>query len=450
MSSAKTNTSPKGCKMNCRIDTTKEFISSTAGSVLCGQVFCGIGLERQLDHFHRGNAVKAMFGLLVHGRSRYAEINMFRHDRLFRDAFGLPKVPAQETLRLYFEQIQESHADAFCRIIDHANAQLLGRAKLTAVNAGKASYIPVDVDATVFDNSGSKKEQVSFTYKKVFGYTPNFAHIGAEGYILHNELRKGSQHCSKGAPEFLLHCRRQLEKLTLESPLLWRLDSGYDAITTLKELKPDFFIVKRNLRHEKSEEWLEIAQKHGELLADDAERRVRIGIHRGRCPASDEQFGPVDILYVVTEILQDKGTPLLQPEIEVDTFWTNLDEKPLDILKLYHDHGTSEQFHSELKTDMDFERLPSGKFGVNALLLHLAMVAFNTLRLIGQQTLELRELLPYRHGKQRKRLRKVISDIIRISCKVVSHSRQTILRFWEKEPWYKVFARLHERLDKLW
>jgi|GEM_PF-2572476 len=29
---------------------------------------------------------------------------------------------------------------------------------------------------------------------------------------------------------------------------------------------------------------------------------------------------------------------------------------------LYSDHATSEQFHSEFKTDLDLERLPSGKF----------------------------------------------------------------------------------------
>ena len=30
-------------------------------------------------------------------------------------------------------------------------------------------------------------------------------------------------------------------------------------------------------------------------------------------------------------------------------------------------HGTSEQFHSEFKTDLDIEQLPSGKFATNAL-----------------------------------------------------------------------------------
>ena len=52
----------------------------------------------------------------------------------------------------------------------------------------------------------------------------------------------------------------------------------------------------------------------------------------------------------------------------------------------YHAHGECEQFHSEIKTDMDLERLPSGKFATNALILELGMVAYNILRMIGQGT----------------------------------------------------------------
>jgi hypothetical protein len=35
------------------------------------------------------------------------------------------------------------------------------------------------------------------------------------------------------------------------------------------------------------------------------------------------------------------------------------------VVELYYDHGTSEQFHSEIKTDLDLERLPAGKFATN-------------------------------------------------------------------------------------
>ena len=57
-------------------------------------------------------------------------------------------------------------------------------------------------------------------------------------------------------------------------------------------------------------------------------------------------------------------------------------------MRLYHDHATCEQFHSELKTDMDVERLPSGDFRTNELFLSLATLAFNALRRIGQASLE--------------------------------------------------------------
>jgi hypothetical protein len=57
------------------------------------------------------------------------------------------------------------------------------------------------------------------------------------------------------------------------------------------------------------------------------------------------------------------------------------------VVELYRAHGTSEQFHSELKTDLDLERLPSGKFQTNELVLLLGMVPYNLLKLIGQESL---------------------------------------------------------------
>ena len=44
---------------------------------------------------------------------------------------------------------------------------------------------------------------------------------------------------------------------------------------------------------------------------------------------------------------------------------------------------------------MGIERLPSGKFAVNSVILHIAMIAFNALRFIGQTALTFKEDLPY-------------------------------------------------------
>lgn len=78
----------------------------------------------------------------------------------------------------------------------------------------------------------------------------------------------------------------------------------------------------------------------------------------------------VRLVYEVTVVHQDEeGTALLFPEITVQSFWTNLSESAEEVIRLTHPHGTSEQFHSELKSDLPIERVPSGKFGVHAMIL---------------------------------------------------------------------------------
>ena len=69
------------------------------------------------------------------------------------------------------------------------------------------------------------------------------------------------------------------------------------------------------------------------------------------------------IVYEMIERTIDKyGQILLMPEIELNMWWTNLGWSDADIIASYHAHGECEQYHSEIKTDMDVERLPSGKF----------------------------------------------------------------------------------------
>jgi hypothetical protein len=149
-------------------------------------------------------------------------------------------------------------------------------------------------------------------------------------------------------------------------------------------------------------------------------------------------------VFKITERTIDKhGQLCLTPDIEIETWWTNMYENPLDVIELYHNHGTSEQFHSELKSDMDFERFPSGKFAVNAILLSLANIAFNVLRFIGQTALAAPDKVPVVFPRvQRMRLRKVISDLIRIPCKVINHGRRLVLKVYEYNPWLLLLKHL--------
>ena len=133
------------------------------------------------------------------------------------------------------------------------------------------------------------------------------------------------------------------------------------------------------------------------------------------------------------------GQMLLVPDIELNMFWTNLGDSDQTIIDLYHAHGKSEQFHSEIKTDMGVERLPSGKFDTNELVLELTLIAYNILRIIGQDN------APSKRTVTRKRIRTVIQNVIHFAGQAVFHARQLVLSISHSNAWADCFISLTSR-----
>jgi len=117
-----------------------------------------------------------------------------------------------------------------------------------------------------------------------------------------------------------------------------------------------------------------------------------------------------------------RGQQFLVPEIILEGWTTSL-PKTLSaeaIIDLYTGHATHEQFHAEFKTDLDLERLPSGKFDTNYLVCQLAALTMNVLRLIGQQGL-LGPHAPVRHAAKRRRVKTVIQELVIRAARVIQH-----------------------------
>lgn len=429
------------------IDFTTERLNNTAGIALAGQIFSSIGLDlNDYPHLAHKEVIKIMAGLFLQGRISFAEIEMFKNDLLFQKSLDLKYTPAQETLRLYLEQLAKGKIEP---LLDLVNQRLIKKATLSTVDTDNEQYIPVDIDVSPMDNSRSFKEGVGRTYKGFDGYAPIFAYIGAEGYMLTCEQRPGKQHCQKNAPQFIEKTLEAVNSLNLKTASLFRMDSGHDAKETMRVLlkSEHKFIIKKNLRRESPLKWLDLAMAIGEKSTPRDGKSVYTGVLTGPYPTGENDWPDIDHVFKV--IVRDKdpqGNPLLFPDLQVEIYLTNLPEDHDTIIELYHNHGLSEQFHSELKSDMNIEKFPSGKMNVNSLLLHIAMIAFNTLRYIGQQALRFKHLLPYKHNVKRKRLRKVIDDLIRVACKLVYHAKQWKIKLWLHDPWYPVFKELFQTM----
>ena len=123
-----------------------------------------------------------------------------------------------------------------------------------------------------------------------------------------------------------------------------------------------------------------------------------------------------------------RGQVLLVPELTLEGWTMSLPAtfSAGDIIALYADHGTHEQFHSEFKTDLDLTRLPSGKFDTNYLVCQLATLAMNILRLMGQRGL-LGPDAPVRHSAKRRRIKTVMQELIYRAARLIEHARRIVL-----------------------
>jgi hypothetical protein len=95
------------------------------------------------------------------------------------------------------------------------------------------------------------------------------------------------------------------------------------------------------------------------------------------------------------------------------------------------------------------ERFPSGKFATNALVLSCGLMAFNILRLCGQNALQQERELPStarrrrRTEVRRRRLRSVMQDLFYMASRLTKHAHRFGLSLWENNPWREIWGRVY-------
>lgn len=428
-----------------KLERGKEELNSTGGNHLCGHFLREAAREHLPANFQsrRKGAISdrdillTMTGMLCNSRTDFTNVGMYANDTVFAESFGIGVLPSEATLRQRLDELPAQRSQSALRTL---NQSLLSGRTFGTVCAGHLDLVPLDIDVSPLDNSGSHKQGVSFTYKKHDGYAPIFAYVGAEGYMLDHELRPGKQHCQEGTPQFIGGCVDKLKALGLNGRCLIRLDSGNDAEENFAHFGEEFFIIKRNLRRECPEQWLATARRVGDLQESRDGKNVYTGFFDHLCPGGAKSaMSAVPVAFEVVERLTDSdGNQLLIPTIEVNTYWTNLPCAATEVCALYHDHGTSEQFHSELKSDLNIEQLPSGKLCVNSIVLLCGMLAFNLLRTLGQEVIARADLAPVKIKVRRWRLKTVLQNIVYCAVRVIRHGRSIKLHFGKTCPRFDV------------
>ena len=398
--------------------------------------------------------VRSYLGLLVQGKSDFDAIEGFRGDAFFKQALGIELLPSSATLR----QRMDSAAAALLGHVPTLIESLLqtARAEFGVLPCG---WLPLDVDTFAMDNGGTAKEGVGRTYAGVDGYCPLAAYLGTQGMCLQLALRPGVQHSARDTHldlSRIVPMAQRLSAASAKAPILARLDAGFDSAEIMRELdscnqsglpRVDW-LIKWNPR--KTETAMLAA-----LLDGNEATRWQQPREGKRVTVWDEQVSIEGLGQQVRRVMRltertidAKGQQLIEPQLVLEGWTTSLPKRQFNaqaIISLYEGHGTHEQFHSEFKTDLDLERLPSGKFDTNALVCALAALAMNILRLLGQAGLHGPDA-PVRHEAKRRRIKTVIQELIYRAARLIDHGRQRILGMGANDRSAQAFGRLHGEL----
>jgi hypothetical protein len=402
--------------------------------------------------------VRSYVGLLVQGKSDFEAIENFRGDTFFKQSLGIELLPSRVTLR---QRLDAQAADLF---------DFAGPLIETLLSSARPDYgvlpcgwIPLDIDTFAMDNGDSAKEGVGRTYTGVDGYCPLAAYLGSHGFCLELALRPGVQHSALETPfnfERVIPMAQRLSAAGPNAPILLREDSGFDSAEQMRAIEsynhtgvPQVdFLIKWNPRKtnvaelsarldgEPDTHWEH--PRHGKRVTMWEEAVSIEGIEGIERPVRR-------VLRLIERTITGRGQHLIQPEWQLDGWTTSLSAERFsgtDIIALYADHGTHEQFHSEFKTDLDLERLPSGKFSTNYVVCQLAALTMNILRLMGQAGLHGPDA-PVRHQAKRRRLKTVMQELIYRAGRLIEHGRQLILGLGANDRAAKAFTRVHGELS---
>src|SRR5665811_1828273 len=176
------------------VQSTTAMVTSHSGLALVGRALEHTRLAKDLGQISlrhgiaHADCVTSYVGLLCTGKSDFDAIENRREDQFFKTAHGTAKVPSAPSLRQRFDE----HAQAMIPHVDNASTDFIVNVGATVTpivmrfgtspRAMKLKYVPLDIDVFPMDNSGSKKEGVSYTYKGFNGYAPLAAYLGQEGW----------------------------------------------------------------------------------------------------------------------------------------------------------------------------------------------------------------------------------------------------------------------------
>ncbi len=213
---------------------------ANAGLVLPATLARRIGLEALADEVvdlgtrpgaaRPGRKVMTLVHAILLGADSIDDCDLLRAGATAR-VLG-HRVMAPSTLGTFLRGFTFGHVRQLDRLLELA----LQRAWAAGAGPGSEPMV-IDLDSTICEVHGYKKQGAGFSHTRVRGYHPLVATRAATGEVLHIRMRKGQANTMRGAERFVRELVGRVRRAGATGELCVRADSGFWAKRVIAALQ---------------------------------------------------------------------------------------------------------------------------------------------------------------------------------------------------------------------
>ncbi|MEO3935626.1 IS1380 family transposase [Dermatophilaceae bacterium Soc4.6] len=386
---------------------------------------------------------------MIAGADSIDDLDVLRHGGMSKVVTG---VRAPSTVGTFLRTFTFGHVRQLDAISSQVLAGLAG--VVPRLLAGTDAMAFVDIDDTIREVHGYKKQGVAYGYSGVKGLNAQLAVLSSPTcapVIAACRLRKGNTISGQGGAKLVGDAVATARRAGACGQVMVRADSGYyrrDLVTAALKAKAWFSVtvrmnpaVVRAIGAIPEDAWTTI--KYPRAIWDDDEQRwiseAQVAETEFIAFTSARKDQQVPCRLVVRRVQRLNKVAVAAGQDELFASWrhhgfvTNSTLTAIAADETHRDHAIVEQVIAELKSGA-MAHAPSGKFDANAAWLALACLAFNLLRAAGVAA-------STRHAKARWATLR--THLVAVPGRVASSARRLMLHLPTNWPWANAW-------DNLW
>lgn len=356
---------------------------ANAGLLLVARLAARVGLGRLVDSgvtlkdpaawANAGSKMLTLVFTLIVGGTAIDHANLLRAGDTSK-VLGF-KAVAPSTLGSFLRGFTHGHISQLHKVCDQMLANVWN-----GFGTGPGSEpLVIDIDSTVIQTFGHKKQGVTNTYRKMKGYHPLLAARSDTREILHARLRGGAS--QKGHDRFIRELVARVRRSGACGGVTIRMDSGFWSLKLIKTmigLGCNYSItVKMNPRITAAieaipdESWTRITYPDGGI--GEVASCVYEAVGRSK-------RDPVTTRLVVRRTRRTDTQDPLFMVWDYHAFVTNLTAGDVTVDAFHRKHAVVELVIRDLKHGAGAIHMPSGSFNANAAWLTATVMAHNLVR----------------------------------------------------------------------